>query len=96
MCTINNTPGCLNGQVNLTLNNLSNTTNFSANMKFFQSFKDAKGNPIFNESDVVGFFSMHSVGGVNNCTGNGQVNDPPWCSNTSRNTGAFFDATPGV
>jgi len=63
-------------------------------MTFFSSFKDANNNAVFNNSDVVGLMSMHSVGGVNKCSGNGNVNAPPWCSTATRDFGAYFDSTP--
>jgi len=67
-------PGkCLDGKINMLLNNLNNITDFTNNINFFLSFKDASGNSIFDLADVVGFMSMHSLGGVNGCSGNESV-----------------------
>jgi len=64
-------------------------------MAFFSSFKDANGNPIFNAQDVVGFMSMHSVGGQNQWIGNillTQTN--PFCGSSTLTAGNWFDLTP--
>jgi len=64
-------------------------------MAFFSSFKDANGNSIFNAQDVVGFMSMHSVGGQNQWVGNillTQAN--PFCGSSTLTAGNWFDLTP--
>jgi len=69
-CLINNTANCINGTPNYLFNGLDNTKDFTANMQFFNQWKDSNSNPIFNSSDIIGFMSMHSVGGVNNWVNN--------------------------
>jgi len=57
-------------------------------MQFFNQWKDSNSNPIFNSSDIIGFMSMHSVGGVNNWVNNDLLTTAsPYCGTATLTSG---------